>query len=349
MKADAELDKSRTSIDEDADVVVKVARDRAQATLEVARERADQVMTDARTAPTHRKKIEGARAEEDEAVAAEQATADDQLRIERSERHHTLSELLRLERAATDEDLVVERARADEVVATRDDFLGMASHDMRSILSGIALSAGLLAKHAAPAGEDGLVVLRHAERIQRFTARLNLLVADLLDVVSLEAGQLLVAPQANDAVKLVREAVDAFEASFVAKGVALSAEIASPSALATFDHDRALQVLANLLGNALKFTEPGGRVVVSLALTGADVRFSVVDTGVGIPADHALIVFERFRQVIAKDRRGLGLGLYIAKCIVLAHGGNIWVERPDGGGAALHFTLPLGGAPGSPH
>jgi signal transduction histidine kinase len=138
----------------------------------------------------------------------------------------------------------------------------------------------------------------------------------------------------------VQDAVEAFQSSFSAKGITLTAEIATGAIVANIDQDRILQVLANLLSNALKFTDQGS-VVLLLAVVGSDVRFSVTDSGVGIPAGEAKAIFERFRQVRPKDRRGLGLGLYIAKCIVEAHGGSIWAESPKAGGTVLHFTVPV--------
>jgi signal transduction histidine kinase len=139
---------------------------------------------------------------------------------------------------------------------------------------------------------------------------------------------------------VAREAVEAFRPSFSAKGVALIADLPAGAISASFDHDRILQVLANLLSNALKFTERGGRVSLSLEQAGAAVHLCVTDTGVGIPPGHEEAIFERFGQ-IKPDRRGHGLGLYIAKAIVEAHAGTIWVESPAGGGAAVHFTVPM--------
>ncbi len=217
----------------------------------------------------------------------------------------------------------------------------MVSHDLRNILGTIAMSAEMLAKRALASGEAASEDSRHAERIQRSTARMNRLVGDLLDVVSLEAGELRVNPEPHDAVELAKEAIGAFLPSFGAKGLTLTLEAPPGSIHMAFDHDRLLQVLANLLGNALKFTGPGGSVRLSLSRVGAEARFAVIDTGAGVPASHAAAIFERFQQV-TKDKRGLGLGLYISKCIVEAHGGSIWVESPKSGGAALHFTIPAG-------
>lgn len=338
-KTDAELAKKRSSIEADEDHVVEVARERAEETLDAARERADRDMATAGATPEFKKKIEAERVSADGDVAAERAVADERLRVERNAHERALFALLRLERDATDDGLLVERTRADEVIATRDDFLGVVSHDMRNILGSIAMSAAALAKRSTIERDGDAQTMNLTERIQRGTARLNRLVGDLLDVVSLEAGKLNVTPVSQDAVQLVKDAVEAFAPSFSTKGIALTTAVATGSTVARFDHDRILQVLANLLSNALKFTEPGGHVALSLAPTVSDVRFSVTDTGVGIPSGQEGAIFKRFGQV-TKDRRGHGLGLYIAKNIVEAHGGSIWVEKPDAGGAALHFTLP---------
>jgi signal transduction histidine kinase len=208
------------------------------------------------------------------------------------------------------------------------------------MLGGIALNAGLLAQHAEADGERGLETLRHAERIQRFTARMNRLVGDLLDVVSLEAGQLALSRETHDAQQLVHEVVDSFQPSFAARKLLLTVDSLPSPALAEFDYERVAQVLANLLGNALKFAPAGGGVVVRVETSATELRCSVVDSGPGVPVERREAIFERFQQGSRKDRRGLGLGLYIAKCIVDAHGGRIWVEPAEPQGSVFHFTLP---------
>jgi signal transduction histidine kinase len=106
-------------------------------------------------------------------------------------------------------------------------------------------------------------------------------------------------------------------------------------------------VLSNLLGNAIKFTPPGGRIVVRAERTSDGVRVSVADTGLGIPPSQLPHVFRRFWQGRRTDRRGLGLGLPIAKGIAEAHGGRMWVESELGVGSTFYFTLPL--APAAAH
>jgi signal transduction histidine kinase len=169
---------------------------------------------------------------------------------------------------------------------------------------------------------------------------MNRLVNDLLDVASIEAGKLALFPAPVEIAHLLRDTLDAFEPIAAAKRVALDAHVdGAPSAW--LDEGRILQVLANLVGNGIKFTPAEGRVSIEAHIDRAEVHFTVTDTGIGVPADAREGVFERFRQV-RSDPRGLGLGLHIARSIVVAHGGRMWVEDRPGGGSAFHFSLPVG-------
>jgi signal transduction histidine kinase len=337
-RTDAELSLKGSAIEKDEDRVVELARRRAEETLEAARERADLEMAATGTTREFLKEVSVERAATDEAVAQERDAAAAHLHTERLKHQRALTALLSLEREATDEGLVVERARADQVVATRDDFLGIVSHDLRGILGSIAMSAALIAQGAADRDEEG-ARKGHAERIQRGAARMSRLVGDLLDVVSLEAGKLRMTRLPCDPGAVVREGVEAYQQAFATKGITLEMQLPPRPIAATLDHERVLQVLANLLSNALKFTAAGGHVTVVLEGDAAESRFTVSDSGAGIPPGQAAAIFERFGQVNL-DRRGHGLGLYIAKGIVEAHGGRIWADSPASGGAALHFVLP---------
>jgi signal transduction histidine kinase len=338
-KTDHELSKKRTSIEEEADAVVARARNRADQVLDEARTRADEELKHASPSSGTQGIVDEERSEADRLVEVERASADEQLTQEREERRRALADLLRLEREATDTHLLTERQRSDEAVVSRDDFMGMVSHDLRTMLGGIALHASLLLK-TAPEGQPGDFVRRHAQGVQRFTARVNRLVGDLLDVASIEAGRLAVTPERHDATPLVRETLDAFQPLAAERGIRLDSEIARGSLLAKFDQGRVQQVLANLVSNAIKFTPTGGRILLRVEPIGDEVRFSVRDTGPGIPPAHAEAVFRRFWQVTPGDARGLGLGLYISRCVVEAHGGRIWVESQPGEGSTFFFTLP---------
>jgi signal transduction histidine kinase len=121
----------------------------------------------------------------------------------------------------------------------------------------------------------------------------------------------------------------------------MTLNIPAKSAFVDADSDRLLQVLSNLVGNALKFTPAGGQVSLNQVTTQDEVEISVIDTGPGVPAESRRTIFEKFSQVLGYDPRSLGLGLYIAKSIVEAHGGRIWVSSHVGPGSTFTFTLPL--------
>jgi signal transduction histidine kinase len=330
-KADDALGDGPSALDETADAVISTARARADGVLAAARAR-----TDRRSLVTRSpRSVAAERLGEDQALQAERADADDALREERAE-HATV---LAVERAETDKDLSRERERADQAVATRDEFLGVVSHDLRNMLSAAIAFAGFIETEVS--GENRVPkILFYTHRIQRSGGRMNRLIGDLVDLASIEAGVLGVVPEHADPGLLVREAVDTFHEQAEASGISLLAEIVPPLSLVALDPARILQVLVNLLSNAIKFTPRGGKITLRVECVGPELRFAVRDTGVGIPPDKLEAIFERFVQVQKNDRRGVGLGLYISKCIVQGHGGRIWAESTLGAGSTFSFTLP---------
>jgi signal transduction histidine kinase len=325
--------------EEAADDLIFKARQRADEVLSVTRGEADQHASPLALPAPAAAVIERERVVEDELVQQERAEADEVLRVERAEH----ARLLTAEREETDKDLLIERARADLVVATRDEFLGVVSHDLRNMLNSIMGFASLIAEGAS-LPENEAQVRSHAQRIQRSGARMNRLVGDLVDIASIEAGKLAVAHELTDPARVVTEAVETFQAQASAKGISLVLSVDAPP-LVAFDPARILQVLTNLISNAIKFSPPGGQVSVRVERADDQLRFQVIDDGIGIPADKLDTVFERFLQVAPGDRRGVGLGLYISRCIVQGHGGKIWAESAIGQGTTVTFTLPLAPAP----
>jgi signal transduction histidine kinase len=327
-KVDDALSEHLAAIEETADIVIATARRRADALLAAAR--AD---TDSHAEATGATSlIEGERERADAVVTSERAIADQAVREERAEH----GELLARERRDTDKDLSVERGRADLAVTTRDQVLGIVSHDLRDILTTVMGFAALIEK--APAADQATL---YAQRIGRAGVRMARLIGDLVDVASIAAGALAVTREEADLTPAIVEAVDTFQQRAGAAGVLLSVDLTPPLTGAAFDPARLLQVLTNLLTNAIKFSPAGGRIVVRASRVGEDIHVSVSDQGIGIPADSIEAVFERFRQVRQNDRRGVGLGLYISKCIVQGHGGRIWAESKPGEGSTFSFTLPL--------
>ena len=320
------------AVEEYADLVIQHARDNADSVLEAARAEADNKLERTPSRPSIHARMNEQRLREDVAVREERASADDALQHERDENRRSMASLLPVEREATDRFLVTERVLADDALTKRDDFLGIVSHDLRNLLGGILLSAATLVG-LSPENEAA------TKRIHRYVTRMNRLIGDLVDVASIDAGRLLVTPERGDVSALITEAVETFKEAGAAKGVSLTAALPPEPLMAAIDHDRMIQVLANLLANALKFTQQGGSIVVHAERLADSVRFAIVDDGPGIPADMQERIFERFWQV-GRDRRGSGLGLYISRHIIEAHHGEIHAESPGATGSRFIITLP---------
>lgn len=334
-KADADLAERQAAVDEAADAIIEKARARADEVLAAARAKSDLQLgpSNSRSSAV----LERARAREDQALRSERASADETLRVERA-----AVALPSAEREETDKDLSHERARSDGALTARDAFLGIVSHDLRNMLGGMIGFASLIAKGMSRDQYEEQIIA-YAQRIQRTGARMNRLIGDLVDVASIEAGVLAVQREVAEPTLVVAEAVDSFQAQAAAKGISVTTELVPLLASVSFDPARILQVLVNLLSNAIKFTPSGGKVVVSVEQIRDELCFAVTDTGQGIPADKLEAVFERFLQVTENDRRGVGLGLYISKCIVQGHGGRIWAESTPGRGSTFHVALPVCG------
>lgn len=331
-KADADLGEKQAAIEEAADAIIERARARADLVLAAARAKSDR-----RVGAPDAHSVRGLareREREDQTLREERASADATLRAERAEYAFPSAE-----RKATDDDLSNERARSDGAVTARDVILGMVSHDLRNLLGGMMGFASLIAKGMSRDNYEDRVVA-YAQRITRTGARMNRLVGDLVDVASIEAGVLAVRREAASPALVTSEAVENFQAQAAGKGISLTAVMTPSLPLVSFDSARILQVLVNLLSNATKFTPINGTVVVAVELVDEDLRFKVTDTGEGIPPEKLEAVFDRFLQVTENDRRGVGLGLYISKCIVQGHDGRIWVESKLGAGSSFCFTIP---------
>ena len=334
-KADARIATAKTAREDEADLVVRVARDLADQVVQDARDHAD--LTPPPSEATGAA-IDRERAQADALLEDKRSNADAELEEQRAQRARYIADFLAVEREATDEDMVRERDHADRLVSTRDEFLANVSHDIRSLLSALGLNTALLLKHA-PEGPGGDRMRKYAVANQRLTARMNRMVNDLLDVTSIDGGRISLLIEQVDVGKILHDTVEAFEPMASTKGIGLDAEVAVTPLHADMDGGRMLQVLANLVSNAIKFTPATGRVSIRARAEGSEILFSVSDTGIGIPPAELQRVFERFRQ-ISKDRRGLGLGLHISKSIVEAHGGRVWVESEPHLGSTFHFVLP---------
>jgi signal transduction histidine kinase len=170
--------------------------------------------------------------------------------------------------------------------------------------------------------------------------QMDALIQDLLDSTRLEAGRLRLTPRWQPIEELISRTADTLAPIARAKAIDFSATVAGDLPEVYADSDRVVQVLSNLVGNAVKFTPQGGAVSIEAVADGKSVMVAVRDTGPGIPADDVPFVFDRFWQSRRTNRSGAGLGLAIARGIVLGHGGRIWIESTPGTGTVVRFTLP---------
>jgi PAS domain S-box-containing protein len=227
-----------------------------------------------------------------------------------------------------------------EVDRMKNEFLAVVSHELRTPLTSIRGSLGLLA-----GGRLGELPERAASLVAvavQNSERLTRLINDLLDMERIQSGT---APMTIAPLD-VRELLDlaAAQIAGMASSVGIGIEIVSAEGSVLADEDRTIQTLMNLLGNAIKFSEPGSTVRLAAAPEGNMVHFRVSDDGRGIPADKLESIFERFEQVDSSDTRqkgGTGLGLTISRGIVEGQGGRIWIESELGVGTTAHVMLPV--------
>ncbi|HEX6837661.1 MAG TPA: ATP-binding protein [Polyangia bacterium] len=255
-------------------------------------------------------------------------------------------ELRLLEDVAHRAALAVDNARvfrrAQVAAEVRRDLVAVVAHDLKNPLNAVAMAAALLSKSASP-GPDGDRARRQTGIITRATDRMNRLIHDLLDVSAIDAGRLEIDRQAHCVGPLVCDALESMAPMAQEKQLTLEHVIAAEiEALSVHcDRERLVQIFSNLVGNAIKFTDAGGRITVSAEREGEAVAFSVADNGPGIAAEHVPHLFDRFWRVRGRKRDGTGLGLWIVKGLVEAHGGRVSVDTNVGAGSRFSFTVPL--------
>jgi signal transduction histidine kinase len=225
------------------------------------------------------------------------------------------------------------RAAAERAACVRDEVLAIVSHDLRSALSAIAMSANaLLEKGGDPPLLAGVIV-RSSEWALR-------IIRDLLDVTAIESGRLAIHREPMTVQAITEMVWSMFASSAEGAGVAFVVERAGAPLWIDADVDRVVQAVGNLVGNAIKFTPRGGRVALTVSRDEDAVRFRVEDTGPGIAPDDVPRLFDRYWQADGSARGGAGLGLPIARGIADGHGGRVEVETRLGHGSAFTLVIP---------
>ncbi len=257
------------------------------------------------------------------------------------------------QRDSTNEDLSAERSEADSVAADRDAsasalevalsaevdrarVFAMVTHDLRSPLCVILGNADIIAE-----GANDTLTRESAGDITRAAAHMGRLLTDLLDVARIDAETFPLARRPHAVSGLLSEMRQSYRPEFDRRGVTLSVVVPPVDVVASFDRDRIVQLLSNLLGNAIKFTPRGGNVELYVEHDTDELVFVVRDDGVGIEPNALPHLFDRFWQRDTDTRRGLGLGLYLCRTIARAHGGDVSVHSKVGAGSTFRVSLPM--------
>jgi signal transduction histidine kinase len=237
----------------------------------------------------------------------------------------------------TNRSLASARDVAEDASRAREEMLAVVAHDLRNPLNVVMMTTKLFAD-TEPSGErrDQLLGI-----MLRASQRMNRLIEDLLEVVRQENGKMKLNVEDVSAASILAQTAEMFQTTAAEKGISLRVEDTPPGLEVSADAERIMQVMSNLVGNALKFVARGGSIVLKCESKGAEAIFSIADSGPGIAGEDIDRLFEKFWQRRRSDRRGVGLGLAIARGIVETHGGRIWVESRIGDGSTFYFTLPV--------
>ena len=237
----------------------------------------------------------------------------------------------------TNECLAEARDVAQAASRAREEMLAVVAHDLRNPLNLVMMTTQLITETQPNAERrDQLLAV-----MERSAKRMNRLIEDLLEVVRQESGQMSLDIGEVSVSSLFAQTSEMFQSAAAQKGVALHVEDTPPALTVWADSERIIQVLSNIVGNALKFVPRDGNIIVKCQPKAEEVIFAVADTGPGMAKEDLDRLFEKFWQRRRSDKRGVGLGLAIARGIVEAHGGKIWCESTVGVGSTFYFTLPL--------
>jgi two-component system, chemotaxis family, sensor kinase Cph1 len=231
------------------------------------------------------------------------------------------------------------RHDAERAKKAREDLIAVVSHDLKNPLSAIKINLQVLKRHI---GSGHQTPMNITDKILRTTSIIDNLISDILSVAKLDSGQMQVSKTFLPIGRVLQEAVEMLSPIANEKNIRLILENDLLDCQSEYDFERILQVLSNLVGNAIKFSPENGVITLSVTKHGPMcIKFAIKDEGPGIPIENIPFIFDRFWQANQASRVGIGLGLAIARGIVEAHGGEIWVESKVGIGSSFQFTLPV--------
>jgi signal transduction histidine kinase len=238
-----------------------------------------------------------------------------------------LSRAYRIERNA--------REAARKAMHAREELLGVVAHDLRNPLNAISMRATLVQRTTNPS-----LVNQQAQSIVNIATRMDVLISDMLDLATIEAGRFYVSAGPCEVAGILGKVQEVFAPICAAKQISLRCEMRAEGMWMQADQVRILRVFSNILGNAVKFSPSGAEISIEASKTGENVMFAIADQGPGIPADQQPQLFDRFWRPASSQTKGTGLGLFIAKGIVEAHRGRLWVTSSSNRGSTFYFCVP---------
>jgi signal transduction histidine kinase len=370
-KTDDSLAEHRKQTESDTDKQIKTDRQYADEARAQIREDIDAKTVSGRSGRTKAKEnrttveisadntLLNQRERDDAAVDFERNLMDAALVRERDLNDTEATKFFEREREETDKNLLRERERTDfeallssnllmsevllhketkAALTSRDEFLAIVSHDLRNPI-GTIFSYSELLLGDFPRTEDK--IKKWVEVIKRNAQTSLRLISDILDMERFAEGKLQLEFAMYSIDELIKETIESFSHAASERKISLRSVRSKTNKLITCDRDRIAQVLGNLIGNAIKFTPQNGLITVETYEGEHELQVSVSDNGIGIADDQKKRIFERYAQIENKDRRGLGLGLYISKMLVEAHHGQLRVASIQGKGTRFTFTIPL--------
>jgi len=230
------------------------------------------------------------------------------------------------------------RANAEAIARAREEIIAVVSHDLRNPMTAIAANAVIIGRKVEQGDMDEIKA--RAETIRRAVGRMEALARDLLDTASIQSGNLTMRVQVEDVTAIVSQVADLLKPVLATSEQVLEGVVPGTPLRARCDRERIFQVLSNLVGNASKFSPEGSLISIGVNARPREIVFEVRDRGCGVSPEQLPHIFEPYWRASQKRRQGLGLGLAIAKGIVEAHDGRIWVESRPKTGSKFAFSLP---------
>ncbi len=359
VKTDRSLEDERNKTDTIIETKRSIAENEADKKTQLNRTEADTNLAQSRAADdlkiedrpeTNKEAIQIERDRSDEAQASARLDEDRVRNKERLQKSLIDEKFLESERKNTDSNLLNEREQNDiahdetkVALITRDQFLAVVSHDLKNPLSSILLAANMMRINLSKSAKQDDGLNKYLTMIERNVANMDRLIEDLLDLERISNNKLFLIKDTNSIGDLLKECVDLLSPVAQSKKITLQMTPLSKDLSTALDSAKILQVLSNLIGNALKFCPEGSSITLSARSLKSEIEITVNDNGPGIREDKMAEIFERFSQLKSNDRRGLGLGLFISRWIVEAHDGKIRVHSKVGEGCTFCFTLPMSG------